>query len=256
MIFAVNKITIPLKKLSVRTTFLLLISMFIISCDKKDENRPIDITVDLKDDVSPVVGEISIPGQFDLIEWTFEEIYMPSEDSPNPAMHVFSKKGLAKIKVVAYKNDTREKFLGNTEITIPDVANKLNITGFCFKNNQGQNPYNQKEIDIVLTFIKTGTATARTISISPSELSPADTIYFPEPMIYDIDGFENGGSSDYEMFISISSNQDNNIAFLSSFNLTGKYYWENPWNPGILQISNVKQTHISEIFLLCDWMPN
>lgn len=256
IIFAVNKITKPLNKLAMRTFILLLLTMVFISCNKKEETRPIDIIVDLKDDVSPVVGEISIPGQFDFIEWTFEEIYMPTEDSPNPAKHVFSTKGSAKIKVVAFKNDTREKFIGNSEITIPDVANKLKIAGFCFKDIQGPNPYNQKQISVSLTYQKLGTATAKTISISPAEFSPTDTIYFPEPMIYNIDGFENGGFSDYEIFITINSNQDNNLAFRSSFNLTGKYFWERSWTPGFVQISNFNQNQLGYIFLLCDWMPN
>jgi hypothetical protein len=235
-----------------RTLILIFLTTFFISCNKKEETKSIDITVELKDDVSPIVGEISIPGQYDFIEWTFEEIFMPTEDSPNPVKYVFRNKGPAKIKVVAYKLDTRQKFVGNCEITIPDLAKKLCIEGFYFKDN----PYNQKQINLTLTYQKLGTATAKTISFSPTELKSTDTIYFQEPMIYDIDGFEKGGFSDYEIFVRISSNQDNNLAFLSSFNLTGKYFGDHPWNPDIVVISNVKQNQVGNIYLLCNWMPN
>lgn len=239
-----------------RACFLLLFAIFCISCNKKDVTRSIDIDVSLKDDVSPVEGVISIPGQFDYIDWTFEEIYKPVEDSPNPATHKFSTEGPAKITVVAYKNATRETFIGNNEVTIPGMAKKIKITGFCFKNLLSDNPYNQRQLSISLTYQKLGTASARTISVSPATFSATDTIKFPEPVIYDIEGFENGGYSDFEVFIKIQSNQDSNLEFLSSFNLTGNYFWEHPSDPGFVFMSNVKHNQVNAIYLVCDWMPN
>lgn len=256
MHFAVNKITIRLKQLFMKTLYLFIFAIVCVSCTRKDETRPINIEVNLKDDVSPVEGEISIPGHFDYIDWTFEEIYKPLEDSPNPATHIFSTKGPAKITVVAYRNNTREMFIGNSEISVPDVAKRLKIAGFCFKDLQGSNPYNLKPVSISLTYQKLGTATAKTFSIPPAAFSPADTIYFPEPIIYDIDGLENGGFYDYEIFIKIKTNQENDPEFMSSFNLTGKYLWEHPSNPDFIYVNNVRQNQISAIYLVCNWMPN
>ena len=123
-----------------------LCALVLLSCNKsKEDFKPIEIKIDLKDDVSPLVGAFSIPGNFDLVEWTFEDLYSPSEYSPNPAYHVFLNKGLTTVKVTAYRNEPREKFQATKEITIPDVAKKIKFTGLSFKNVQGENPLRSEE---------------------------------------------------------------------------------------------------------------
>ncbi|MFN8240273.1 MAG: hypothetical protein U0X39_05910 [Bacteroidales bacterium] len=238
-----------------RIILLLILALFLFSCRKKDESLPIGIEVRLLDDVSPVVGELSISGEYDYVDWNISDSYKPSDYSPNPAVFVFREPGPAKVNVVAYKNDSRQMFSGESVVEIPGIAKKIKIYGFRFRNNSDLNPYDGKPISISLTYDNPSTIVVSNITIPSRNYSPSDSVFLPEPVVFDISGFENGNMNDYDLFVTINSGQEKDLEFLSSFNLTGKYMFEHPWNPGLIQTGNVKQNLVPEVFILCDWMP-
>lgn len=231
----------------------LILAPVVFSCTKPtDSFKPIDIQVDLIDDVSPLVGAFSIPGEYDHIEWTFEEKY--SQLSENPAWHIFINQGKTTVRVTAYRNETHEKFSGMKEIDVPGIAKKLKITGLFFKNLQGKNPLDQKSLSIAISYGISKTNKAKVLSFSPSSFSPSDTLFFPEPIIYDIEGFLDSGENEDMLYLSIIARQNTSIAFHSITHLKGDYMGAHPWCPDWIQCSNRITNDFKVIYLLTDYM--
>jgi hypothetical protein len=257
IIFAVNKLTLHLLNnhdCMKNLALFLILALIAFSCQKStDTFKPIDIQAELNDDVSPLVGEFSIPGEFDYIEWTFEEKY-PSEFSPNPAFHLFVDKGKTTVRVTAYRNETREKFSGMKEIVIPDVAKKIKIKGLFFLNLQGPNPLDQKSLLVALNYGTPEKNNRKYFSFSPSSLSPSDTLFFAEPIIYDIEGFLDGESNDDILYLSISEKLTNNLSFNSFTHLKSEYMATHPWCPNWIHCMNNTTNDFKQISLLTDFM--
>lgn len=225
------------------------------SCNKPtDSFKPIDIQVDLKDDVSPLGGFFSIPGEFDLVEWTFEEIYSPPQHSPNPVFYVFRTKGTTTVKVTAYRNEPREKFQAIKEIVIPDVAKKLKISGFFLKNLPGAHPFTQKTLSVSLNYLKYGKSNPLTFTISPTSLSPNDTIFFKNPITIDLNNFFEEDDADNILYLTISENY--RMLYHANVFLKTHYIGTHPYTPDYIQLNNGIIHDAQDLFLLTDWMPN
>jgi hypothetical protein len=234
------------------TIFLFISICF--SCRKKEIIWQADIHYEFNDDVSPVVGKFSLPGDYDYISWSFEGKLSTDYDS-NPSHYTFGNEGIASVEVTAIKNMSFEKFIGKSEFTIPGPAKKLKINGFYSKNLES-NPFNQKQILVSITYLRLGTTNTNNISFNPAEYSGPDTIFFSDPIIFDISGFEENSDYDHDMVISIYFDGENNFVYRSNFNLTLYNRIERTWHPNYLQLFNVTDNNIDQLYFLCDWMPN
>lgn len=239
-----------------RLATLFLFVLICFSCNKTDDiYGPVDIDVKFNDDVSPLTGELSIPGEYDFFEWTFEKITPITDCYANPTYVVFDKEGPAKVKVIAVNYRTGKKVIGNAEIDIPGIAKKLKISGFFFKDPGAAGQYNQKQINVSLHYLKYGVSTVKTFSIPLNTVAAEDTIFFPEPVTFDIDGFITGTFQENDIFVTINAAVDNSLLFRSSFNLTGVYLWEHSIKPDFVDLSNMTPGNSYFMYLLCDWMP-
>jgi len=113
---------------------LIIISLvgFNYSCSDKFDVESIDFKVELLDDVSPVKVRCTVDGDWDYVRWGADGgVY--NDYKSNTFEYVFVSPGNHTIEMSTWKGDT--KYVGEKEITIPEPASKLKVSGFQFKKD-------------------------------------------------------------------------------------------------------------------------
>ncbi len=235
---------------------ILLLAIICFSCNKTDDvYRPIDITVKLNDDVSPLKAEFSIPGEYDFIEWTLEGNTSMNDININPTTCVYNRIGPARIKVMAYNNSTGKKVTGSAEIVIPRVARRLKLSGISFRDAESAGRFNQKQLSVSLVSQFNGKASEKIITLPARRVTQSDTIFFPETVIYDINGFETGMMNMHSVYIKVKTLPDNTQIFGSSFSVPFAYFAMHAHMPDVIQLFNISAGNSGDIFIPCDWLP-
>ena len=189
---------------------LIIISLvgFLSFCSDKFDIESIDVTVEFLDDVSPVKVRCSIDGGWDYVRWGADE----GEDNDyksNTFVHVFISPGTHTIEMLTWKDGT--KYIGEKEITIPEPATKLEISGFQFKKDGNAyslpigkykisfNYYNSKEYKYHDLFFEI-------------EGDDIDIIPIPSPVIFNINGYQEDIENFY-FYCNLENVDDNTLVF-------------------------------------------
>jgi len=239
-----------------RYTAILIFAIICLSCNKTDDiYSPIDITVKMNDDVSPLKAEFSIPGEWDFVEWSLEGNTSTTDYNINPISCVYSRTGPAKIRVIAHNNATGKKVTGSTKIIIPRVARKLKLSGISFRDAVSVERFNQKQLSVSLLYLVYGNATEKIFTLPARSVTQNDTIFFPETVIYDINGFEAGTMNNHSVFVKVKTIPDNFQIFGSSFSVPFAYFAMHAYLPDVIQLFNISSGNSGAIYIPCDWLP-
>lgn len=234
----------------------LFLALICFSCNKTDDNyKPIDITVSLNDDVSPLKAEFSIPGEYDFIQWTLEGTTSVTDFNINPITAIYSKTGQATIKVIAYNNSTGKQVTGTKEIVIPRVARRLKLSGISFRDAASAELFNQKQLSVTLEYTAFGQSTRKVFTYPARNVTQNDILPFPEDVIYDINGFETGTMNNHYLMVKVYSMPQNTQIFGCGFSLTSEYFSMHAVLPDAIQVSNVIAGGSNLIYIPCDWLP-
>ncbi len=226
---------------------LIIISLvtFISSCSDKFDVETIDFKVELLDDVSPVKVRCTVNGNWDYVRWGADGgVY--NDYKSNTFEYVFVSEGTHTIEMSTWKDNT--KYIGEKEITIPEPATKLKVSGFQL-TDLGLNSisleggsytleidyYNETEYDYI----------SKKITIDQTS---SGVVILNNPIILDIDGFFN---SNYIIYVRLKTVETNPVEIFRSSN----WFIEGPEveSPEILRVRNLHDDKF--IYLTVDWMP-
>lgn len=239
-----------------RYTALIILASICFSCNKTDETfSNVDITVKMNDDVSPLKAELSIPGEYDHIQWTLEGITSITDYNVNPITCIYDKIGPATIKVEGLNHSTGKIVRGSAEIVIPRVARRLKLSGISFRDAATAGLFNQKQLSVSLLYLVHGQATEKVFTFPARSVTQSDTLYFPETVIYDINGFETGTMNNHSIYVKVRTLPDNTQFFGSSFSVPFAYFSMHAVLPDVIQLSNISPGNSNPIYIPCDWLP-
>ncbi len=167
---------------------LIIISLvgFLSSCSDKISIESIDFKVELLDDVSPVKVRCTVDGNWDYVRWGADGgIY--SDYESNTFEHVFLSEGTHTIEMSTWENGT--KYIGEKEITIPEPATKLKISGFQFKKDNKEYSLPAGKYKISFSYYNSKEYKYHDLYFE-IEGNDTDIIPIPSPAIFSINGYQ------------------------------------------------------------------
>ncbi len=203
------------------------------------------------DDVSPVKILLSVNKDIHWSEWIINDslLYHPNEEKF--IEHIFRYEGVSNIKLNASGIDG-EKYIGNLNIRIPQIANKLIIYGYYFKDE-----YEFNIIDDTLSFnfdYYNGTHYSYSKAlISKDKFENSDSVIFDSPVVINISGFENMEGNNLFINFIIKGKNTYSDYFRINFFIKEWYYHHRMYAPNYIYLENLIGENNEMIYLIADW---
>jgi hypothetical protein len=235
-----------------KLTLLCLILLLLISCEKEEVLKEVQINYEFTDDVSPVKVKFNVDGDFHWSEWIFDERFSNSldvsEDVEKSEWIFMDSEGSGFAKVKFSGSDKNNgKYFGEKVIHLPKVATKVEFTGFSAQNLFTSFPDINGLYKVEFTLHDPLPTTRKSFILNLNHLK-GESIKFEQPVLFDIPRFYE--NAEHYIVVSISRNNESQPYFRTNFFLKTTYLSDRLIS-GKIQIGSNEKL----LFLEADWKP-
>jgi len=236
-----------------RFLIIVIIALSLSNCTKEINKSEIVINYELLDDVSPVKAILSVDNNLHWSEWILDgSTPQQSENNNyNTYEYIFDDFGISNVKINA-SGINGEKYFGNQDIEIPQIADKLIIYGYNFQNEYD---FNLTDENLIFRFKYYNGSTysnySTTIPSSTYEIN--DSFTFEIPIEINISGFDIIEGDNLFIYFIIEGSESSNQYFRVNFFLKDWYYHHRMYAPNYIYLDNGVGDNNERIFLDSDW---
>lgn len=232
-----------------------ILSGLLGACEKEPYDVLIPVHFEWTDDVGPQIIKVWVDGKYNQTEWTIndEQQREIGEKETKFSSFIFSEDdGIAYIQFNGYQ-DENAHYYGELNLEIPSVATDIELQGLLSKQFQKYIPLVDKDYTASFTFSNGKKNLTRQAVYNPT-LIKNDTIWFDEPLVFDIQGFEKSVGSQFTLSISLSDPKGTSPFFQQTLNLKDEYFESRRifHNKSVISKSNT-EVETNQMFLLTDW---
>jgi len=232
---------------------LFLLGLTLISCTEENTEYEIAIDHTFTDDVSPVKTIFTVQEELHWSEWRCGETYQPQVGDRiyNRYEHVFHESGISTVNINA-SGINGEKYVGDLDIDIPPVADKLVIFGYNFQEDYDFNINDENLIFRFDYYNGTSYTYYRTI-VSKSDFENNHALVFDTPISIDISGFETIEGNDLYVYFVIEGEASHHWYYKVNLFIKDQYYNHRLIAPDSIYLHNIIGDGRERIKLISDW---
>lgn len=229
-----------------------LVLLFLISCEKEEVPKEVQINYELTDDVSPVRVKFNVDGDFHWSEWIFDGQYSNlsnvSEEMGKSEwiFKDYEGRGFGRVKFSG-SDKNNGKYFGEKVVHLPKVATKIEFAGFSTKNPSANFPDVNGLYNVEFILHDPFPTTRKSIKLNLNN-KKGESILFDQPVLFDIPRFYE--NAEHNITVSISKNNETQPFFRTNFFLKSMYL-SHRLIFGKIQIDYNEKL----MFLETDWKP-
>ena len=230
---------------------LIVLGLMLSNCTKENKESEIVIEYEMLDDVSPVKTILTVNNELHWSEWILDGSIpqQPEDNNYSRYEYVFNDTGLSNVKINA-SGINGEKYFGNLDIEIPQIADKLIIYGYSF-DNEYDFGITDENLIFRFSYYNGSEYSNYTTTISTSTFENNDSITFESPLIIDISGFEIIEWDNINFII--EGAESHNFYFRTNFFLKDWYYHHRMYSPSCIYLDNIIGDNYVRIYITSDW---
>ncbi len=224
-------------------------------CNTKEDRQTIEIKFELNDDVSPVKVRLSVDETLHYASWVINDTTTLNVGGENEVDYIFRNAGISNVKLMA-SGIANEKYSGEINISIPELANRLRIDGMLV-DAANQIFLNEDSLRIECSYFDGNAYTNYALILRPPYGLIGDTVFFSTPLIIDISGFADHAIMDspwINFYIKTAWENEETVCFKSNFYVQNSYFYDRiELSSTKIKASNIIDEGVDELYILGDW---
>ncbi len=230
----------------------LIISLLFVNCTKEKEVVEVDLKYELLDDVSPVTAIISHDLDVGWFEWSVDSLESYAHtDQKQRFEHIFSEPGEHLVEFNA-SGEGVEGYYGKVNIDIPEIANRLVLSGFSFKEEYDFD-IEEDSLAFNFTYNDGSSITYFSTRVSNSDFENFDSLGFENPIVIDIPDIPKAAEDNAVVHFGIENVNTAKSYFRCNFYIRDWYYHDRLYAPNYIYLNNIVGENRERIYLTADW---